>query len=61
MKKHLALFAIALSAIMVIPAHGKIEPSKKKKEPVKKEEKKPEDKFGDLIKKCKKNIMNKLR
>jgi hypothetical protein len=54
MKKHLALFVIALSVIIVIPTHGKIEPSKKKKEPVKKEEKKPEDKFGDLVKKCKK-------
>ena len=54
MKKHLAFFAIALSGVLVLPAYGTVDPVKKKKEPVKKEEKKPEDKFGDLVKKCKK-------
>jgi hypothetical protein len=54
MKKHLVLFAIALSGVMVFPVSGMFNPSKKKKDPPKKEEKKPEDKFGDLVKKCKK-------
>jgi len=54
MKKHLALIVIALSGVMAFPAYGTIDSTKKKKEPVKKEEKKPEDKFGDLVKKCKK-------
>ena len=54
MKKHLALCAIVLCGVMVFPANGNVGPSKKKKDPVKKEEKKPEDKYGDLVKKCKK-------
>ena len=38
MKKHLALCAMFLCGVMVFPAHGNVGPSKKKKDPVKKEE-----------------------